>query len=143
MYRWRPDPPEAPTHKSPSVTVKYWRATACGCISSRQNGAVENVERLRDARAGVDAGFVLAGITSERESPELVSLGTMFYEPLWVFCRYSTLPSCCTNGRMRGYPIGPLGSATRPLALKLLALIGLTQRTCSCRGSRRRKGRAD
>jgi hypothetical protein len=34
---------------------------------------------------GVDAGFVLAGITNERESPDLVSLGTVLYEPLWVF----------------------------------------------------------
>jgi TRAP-type uncharacterized transport system substrate-binding protein len=46
------------------------------------NGAVENLERLRDARAGVDAGFVEAGTASERESPGLVSLGTVFYEPL-------------------------------------------------------------
>jgi hypothetical protein len=45
------------------------------------NGAVENLERLRDVRAGVDAGFVQAGTTSERESPDLVSLGTVFYEP--------------------------------------------------------------
>ncbi|HXI77782.1 MAG TPA: hypothetical protein VNH21_11635, partial [Steroidobacteraceae bacterium] len=50
-------------------------------------GAVENLERLRDARSGVDAGFVQAGTTDERESPDLVSLGTLFYEPLWVFRR--------------------------------------------------------
>jgi len=86
------------------------------------NGAVENVELLRDARAGVDAGFVLAGTTSERESPELVSLGTMFYEPLWVFCRYSTLAELLHDRPNARISIGPVGSATRPLALKLLAL---------------------
>src|SRR5271168_2748239 len=86
------------------------------------NGAVENVERLRNARAGVDAGFVLAGATSERESPELVSLGTMFYEPLWVFCRYSTLAELLRDRPNARISIGPVGSATRPLALKLLAL---------------------
>ncbi len=86
------------------------------------NGAVENLERLRDARAGVDAGFVQAGTTSERESPDLVSLGTMFYEPLWVFCRYATLAELLHERPNARISIGPLGSATRPLALKLLAL---------------------
>jgi TRAP-type uncharacterized transport system substrate-binding protein len=86
------------------------------------NGAVENLERLRDPRAGVSAGFVQAGTTNERESPNLVSLGTVFYEPLWIFCRCATL-----DGLLRGRSIprmstGAVGSATRPLALKLLAL---------------------
>jgi TRAP-type uncharacterized transport system substrate-binding protein len=86
------------------------------------NGAVENLERLRDTRAGVDAGFVQGGTTSERESPDLVSLGTVFYEPLWVFCRYATLPELLHDRPHARISIGPLGSATRPLALKLLAL---------------------
>ena len=86
------------------------------------NGAVENLERLRDARAGVDAGFVQAGTTNERESPDLVSLGTVFYEPLWVFCRYATLAELLHERPNARISIGPLGSATRPLALKLLAL---------------------
>jgi TRAP-type uncharacterized transport system substrate-binding protein len=86
------------------------------------NGAVENLERLRSARAGVDAGFVQAGITSERDSPELVSLGTVFYEPLWVFCRYATLAELLHERPNARISIGPMGSGTRPLALKLLEL---------------------
>jgi TRAP-type uncharacterized transport system substrate-binding protein len=86
------------------------------------NGAVENLERLRDARAGVDAGFVLAGTTSERESPDLVSLGTVFYEPLWVFCRCATLSELLHERSNARISIGPLGSATRPLVLKVFAL---------------------
>jgi TRAP-type uncharacterized transport system substrate-binding protein len=86
------------------------------------NGAVENLERLQNPRARVDAGFVQAGTTSERESPDLVSLGTMFYEPLWVFCRYATLAELLHDRPNARISIGPMGSATRPLALKLLAL---------------------
>src|SRR6476646_8205464 len=52
-------------------------------------GAVENLTHLRDPKSGVDVGFVQAGTTSEQESAGLVSLGTVFYEPLWVFCRNS------------------------------------------------------
>jgi TRAP-type uncharacterized transport system substrate-binding protein len=86
------------------------------------HGAVENLERLRDARAGVDAGFVLAGTTSEQESPDLVSLGTVFYEPLWVFCRCATLTELLHERPNARMSIGPIGSATRPLVLKLFAL---------------------
>jgi TRAP-type uncharacterized transport system substrate-binding protein len=86
------------------------------------DGAVANLERLRDVRNGVDAGFVQAGTTSERESPNLVSLGTVFYEPLWVFCRCATLPELLRERPNAKMSIGPLGSATHPLALKLLTL---------------------
>lgn len=89
------------------------------------NGAVENLERLRDPRAKVDAGFVQAGTTTERESPDLVSLGTVFYEPLWVFCRCTTLSELLRDRPNAKMSIGPVGSATRPLALRLLALNGI------------------
>ena len=90
-------------------------------------GAVENLERLRDPGAGVGAGFVQAGTTNEQESPGLVSLGTVFYEPLWTFCR---CPKSGLRELLRDRPdapmsIGPVGGATRPLALKLLTLIGV------------------
>jgi TRAP-type uncharacterized transport system substrate-binding protein len=86
------------------------------------NGAVENLDRLRNAQSGVDAGFVQVGTTSEAESPNLVSLGTVFYEPLWVFCRYPTLADLLHDRPNSRISIGPTGNATRPLALKLLAL---------------------
>lgn len=88
-------------------------------------GAIENLQLLRDPKGKIAAGFVQAGTTNERESPHLVSLGTMFYEPMWVFCR-------CPGARMAELlrpdarlSIGVEGSATRPLALKLLKLAGV------------------
>jgi TRAP-type uncharacterized transport system substrate-binding protein len=86
------------------------------------NGAVENLGRLRDPQAGVDAGFVQSGTTTQRESPDLVSLGTVFYEPLWVFSRSTTLGDLLHDRPNTRISIGPSGSATRPLALRLLAL---------------------
>jgi TRAP-type uncharacterized transport system substrate-binding protein len=85
------------------------------------DGAVANLERLRDPTKGVDAGFVQADTTSQRESPNLVSLGTVFYEPLWLSCRCATLPELLHERPNARISLGPLGSATRPLALKLLA----------------------
>ena len=85
-------------------------------------GAGENLERLRDPRSGVDAGFVQAGTTDERESPDLVSLGTLFYEPLWVFRREGSMAQLLRDLPNATISVGEPGSATHPLALQLLAL---------------------
>ena len=88
-------------------------------------GAVDNLARLRDPDSGVSAGFVQAGTVSAQDPEALASLGTMFYEPLWIFCR--GLPpggglAWLVGKRMS---IGPEGSGTRRLALRLLALNGV------------------
>jgi len=88
------------------------------------NGAVENIERLRDPKVGIGAGFVQSGTTTEQESPQLTSLGTVFTEPLWVFCRCTSIPELFRERPNPRMSIGPEGSATRPLALSLLKLLG-------------------
>jgi TRAP-type uncharacterized transport system substrate-binding protein len=89
------------------------------------NGAVENLQLLRDPKSGISAGFAQSGTTSEQESPQLVSLGTVFEEPLWVFCRCNDIIALMRDRPDARVSIGPVGSATRPLALRLLSLFGL------------------
>ena len=57
-------------------------------------GTAENLALLRDAHSGVDLAFVQGGfddlpVTAEDEDapPSLVSLGSLFYEPIWLFYR--------------------------------------------------------
>jgi TRAP transporter TAXI family solute receptor len=88
-------------------------------------GAVENLSRLNDPRSGVSIGFSQGGLTNARESPDLVSLGTMFYEPLWFFCRGDGCGQRVRDLRGKRISIGPEGSGTRALAERLLALNGL------------------
>jgi TRAP-type uncharacterized transport system substrate-binding protein len=88
-------------------------------------GALANLERLRDAGSGVGAGFVQAGTTTPEQSPELVSLGTVFYEPLWVFHRWGKPSLEFADLRGKRISIGPEGSATRALSLRLLGLGGI------------------
>lgn len=89
------------------------------------NGALANVALLNDPTSPVEVAFVQAGSTSEKDSPNLQSLGTMFYEPLWLFCR------CQASGRgFADLPgprlsIGPPGSGTRELSLRLLGMAGV------------------
>ena len=87
-------------------------------------GAVENLARLQDGRSGVMAGFVQSGTTTEQASPQLVSLGTVFYEPMWVFCRCNSLPELLGGAHVPRVSTGADGSATRPLALRILTLNG-------------------
>jgi TRAP-type uncharacterized transport system substrate-binding protein len=50
-------------------------------------GSVENLARLKDPSSGVSVGFVAGGMTTGKESPGISSLGTISYDPIWVFCR--------------------------------------------------------
>jgi TRAP-type uncharacterized transport system substrate-binding protein len=60
-------------------------------------GAAENLKLLEDPASGVDIAFVQGGAGEETPSgetaedaaatPNLVSLGSLFYEPVWLFYR--------------------------------------------------------
>ena len=90
-------------------------------------GSLENLALLRDPRSGVNVALVQGGSISAHEAPELESLGTLFYEPLWIFHR--TDLQVLTTDDLRGLKvsIGPLGSGTRMLSLELLKRNGLDQ----------------
>jgi TRAP-type uncharacterized transport system substrate-binding protein len=88
-------------------------------------GAIENLARLNDPRSGVSVGFVQGGTTDAQHSPHLVSLGTLFYEPLWFFYRNVKLVQGLGPLRGRRISIGPEGSGTRALTLELLARNGV------------------
>src|SRR5215831_11104878 len=83
-----------------------------------KTGALENLTRLRAPQSGVDVGFIQGGTTTQKESPGVESLGTVFYEPLWFFTRISGSRTEGLNGRRLS--VGPEGSGTRHLVLKLL-----------------------
>lgn len=85
---------------------------------SPTTGGMENLTRLHDPRSGIDVAFVQGGTTSKKESQDLESLGTIFYEPLWLFFR-SEIGNNLQALRGRRVSIGPEGSAGRVLALDL------------------------
>jgi TRAP-type uncharacterized transport system substrate-binding protein len=91
-------------------------------------GAVENVARLRDSKSGISVGIIPSGITNQQQSPDLVSLGTLFYEPLWFF--YHATQRAVRHESLRGMriSIGPEGSGTHALSVELLARVGIIER---------------
>ena len=87
-------------------------------------GAVESMARLRDPKSGISIAIIPGGVSNEQESPGLVSLGTLFYEPLWPFYRGHVLEK---HEQLRGLriSIGPEGSASHALSLKFFARVGV------------------
>jgi TRAP-type uncharacterized transport system substrate-binding protein len=88
-------------------------------------GAIENLTRLNDPRSDASIGFIEGGTTSPDRSPHLMSLGTLFYEPLWFFYRDVDVSKGMAGFRGKRISIGPEGSGTRVLTLELLARNGI------------------
>ena len=82
-------------------------------------GGLENLALLRDSQSGVSVGFIQGGTTTKKELPDLESLGTVFYEPLWLFYR-SEIGEGIQALHGRRLSIGPEGSGGRALALELV-----------------------
>ena len=88
------------------------------------SGAVENLRRLMDESRKIDAGFVQDGM-GKIEGSNLVSLGSVFYLPLWVFYRGNETLDDLSQLRGKRINIGPEGSGIKKFALDLLKVANL------------------
>ena len=88
-------------------------------------GSLENLKRLLDPSFRVDIGFVQGGVADGLNIDKLVSLGSISYEPLLVFYRGDRSVDLLSQLSGKRLAIGPVGSGTRSLALKLLAANGI------------------
>jgi TRAP transporter TAXI family solute receptor len=91
------------------------------------SGPLENLRRLNDPRSGVVAAFADGGLTSAAESPDLESLGAVFYEPFWFFLHRGIELQRPDDLRGKKVAIGPEGSGTRHIAERFLALNGIAK----------------
>jgi len=83
-------------------------------------GGVENLAKLRDPHSGVEIGLVEGGIADDSDSPALVSLGTICYEPMWLFSRKPTSDRVLFALEGKRVAVGPEGSDSRALVDQLL-----------------------
>ena len=91
-------------------------------------GAVENLQRLNDVNAGVDVALVQDGLHTDQDGGDLLSLGSMYYEPLWVFYRSRQDLTRLNQLVGKKVAIGREGGGTRRIALQLLNMSGVTER---------------
>jgi TRAP transporter TAXI family solute receptor len=95
-------------------------------------GSLDNLRALRDSKRDVDLGFVQGGssdaarmVDEQQGGVPLESLGSLFFEPLWIFYRGSA-PLADLHG-LQGLKVnlGAKGSGTPGLMRKLLQANGI------------------
>jgi len=131
----RPAPPDTITITSgpddstfQTTAEKYRTILARNGVKLRilpSQGSVENLKRLSDPSFQVDVGFVQGGVSAGTAIDNLVSLGSIFYEPLAVFYRGAAPVDQLSGLRGKRLAIGLEGSGTRSLALALLKVNGI------------------
>lgn len=88
-------------------------------------GAQENLLRLQED-GDIDVAFITMGSTDPQASPDLFSLGTMFYEPMWVFYKTSDKPlEALLASGYTVISIGPALSRTNSASRALFTMVGL------------------
>ena len=93
-------------------------------------GSVENLELLRKSKS-VDIAFVQGGVGDPASMPELRSLASLYFEPLWIFHRSVAAVHRLTDLRGKRLAVGQEGSGTRSLALILLNENGIDESNTS------------
>jgi TRAP-type uncharacterized transport system substrate-binding protein len=88
----------------------------------KSEGSLENLERLSNPSYRVDIGFVQAGLAKSQKIDKLVSLGSVAYEPLFIFYRGTKSVELLSQFKGKRLAIGPEGSGTNYLAKALLAM---------------------
>ena len=88
-------------------------------------GSIDNVKRLADPLSKVDIGFVQGGVNKEIKTDKLVSLGSISYQPLFLFYRSRSNIELLSQLIGKRVAVGEVGSGTHTLSLSLLAANGI------------------
>lgn len=91
-------------------------------------GSRENLVLLRDGKQNLDVAFVQGGASEtirtreEEEAQPILSLGSLFFEPVWIFYRADAIRQFTDLAQLRGkrVNVGLRGSGTPGIAMRLL-----------------------
>ncbi|WP_319582400.1 TAXI family TRAP transporter solute-binding subunit [uncultured Pseudodesulfovibrio sp.] len=94
-------------------------------------GSMDNLSIIGDPESGVQAAFMQGGITSPEEHPYLESLGSLYFEPVWLFTSKRLRLKTLAELKGRRVAVGSEGSGTSHLVLQLLGENGITPETAT------------
>jgi TRAP transporter TAXI family solute receptor len=109
-----------------SIYGVYLKNEGVTLESRESSGDVENLKRLKDPDSGVDIAFIQDGIASSEGAGSLLSLGSLYYEPAWIFCRCKHDVSHLAGLKGKRIAIGKAGEGTHVLSTALLSASGIT-----------------
>jgi uncharacterized protein len=131
---------------APYLITCFFETQRAGCQTLNDASLYERVLRIVEVRRLSTAG------NDEKQSPQLMSLGTPFYEPVWPFYQGAQPGLHLEAWHGRKLSIRPQGSGTRAMARWLLSFNGIDRsgravaaherdtnpRCAAARGDRRR-----
>jgi len=87
-------------------------------------GSEENLIRISDPDSEIEVGFVRSGSTDETQAHErgLISLGSLFYEPIWVFYRSPKELTTISQFKGKVVNVGPDGNGVAKLFSQILSV---------------------
>jgi TRAP-type uncharacterized transport system substrate-binding protein len=88
-------------------------------------GSAENLNLLGAESGGVDVAFVQGSMKTLVQDTDLVSLGSLFFEPLWIFHRNDLALRRIPDLKGLRLAAGEEGGGTRILTMRLLELNGV------------------
>jgi TRAP transporter TAXI family solute receptor len=90
-------------------------------------GSQENLQRLKDEDSDVDIAFVQSGSTEQEEAERkgLVSLGSLFTEPVWLFMRSARDVTQLSQLKGLKINVGPEGTGVPSLFKRVLSVNGV------------------
>lgn len=89
------------------------------------SGDAENLRLLKDPDSGVDIAFVQDGAASSEGAGTLLSLGSLYYQPVWIFCHCKQDVTHLAALKGKKIAIGRAGEGTHLLATTMLAASGI------------------
>lgn len=88
-------------------------------------GDTENLRLLKDPDSEVDIAFIQDGVAHSDGAGSLLSLGSLNYQPVWIFSRGNTTISHLSALKGKRIAIGAAGNGTHMLAELLLSESGI------------------
>lgn len=88
-------------------------------------GSSENLQLLTDERSDVNIAFIQTGIADPDHTGSLMSLASLYREPLWIFYRGDEPLARLTQLAGKRIAIGTEGSGTHGVAVTLLQANGI------------------
>jgi TRAP-type uncharacterized transport system substrate-binding protein len=107
--------------------MKYRQALArhgVDLVLQPSSGSVDNLRRIK-TETGTDLAFIQGGIAVDPESTDLITLGSMYVEPLWIFYKGKRDLARLTELDKLRVSTGAPGSGTQLLALQMLTATGI------------------
>lgn len=91
----------------------------------KTSGDTENLRLLKDAESDVDIAFIQDGVAHSEGAGSLLSLGSLYYQPVWIFCRCKASTTHLSALKGKRIAIGYAGNGTHTLVSTLLNESGI------------------